>query len=135
MKYQLEMAYNYGSIVLYRPFLYSLSRTTTDEQSDERQVRCALACVKVAQHTIICSEAVLQRGVLYAACWHSIYTIFLSVIVMIFLLPTQRGAQEYEQVKSITEKGVRILASTSCQDTGSKRCLDVIRVSYTANHC
>jgi len=124
------MVHNFGYIVLYRPFLHYLARARSDNPPDKRQLRCALACIKVAQSTILRSQAMLQAGFLSSSSWHSVYTVFLSVVALIFFLATQADAQGAVKVCQMAECGVQILASTACQDAGSQRCLDVLRVSH-----
>src|SRR5437868_1780871 len=132
ISYDLEMVHNFGYIVLYRPFLHYPARARRDNPPDKRQLHCALACIKVAKSTILRSKAMLQTKILSPSSWHSVYTVFLSVVALIFFLATQADARESMKVRQIAECGVRLLASTACHDTGSRRCLDVLRVrSYT----
>ena len=123
------MVHNFGHIVLYRPFLHYLAKASVESSPDKRQLRCALACVKVSKRTIQRSAELQKQGYLAPASWHSVYTIFLSLITMVFYLACQRESREAANIKQIAENGVRILSSCECQDTGSKRCLDVLNVS------
>lgn len=70
----------------------------------------------------------LQQGLIAPAAWQSIYTVFLSLVTLIFFLATKQGSKDYTAMQDDTEAGIRILASTSCQDIGSRKCLDVLRV-------
>ncbi|KAK5463111.1 Gypsy retrotransposon integrase-like protein 1 [Exophiala xenobiotica] len=69
----------------------------------------------------------LRGGFLAPAAWQSVYTIFLSLVSLIFFLATQHGNPECEAIQKESEEGIRILAKTACQDIGSRRCLDVVR--------
>lgn len=129
------MAYNWGKIILYRPFLHYLARLGKETTPDVRQLRYAAACIKIARATITRSDQILQQGLLSGAAWCSIYTIFFSIVVLLLFLATQRGGNEYHQVLRETECGIRILLATSCQDNGSKRCLDVLKVVSTLTQC
>lgn len=71
----------------------------------------------------------LRGGFLAPAAWQSVYTIFLSLVSLIFFLATQHGNRECEAIQKESEEGIRILAKTACQDIGSRRCLDVVTVS------
>lgn len=122
------MAHNFGHIILYRPFLHYLAKTKSENPPDARLLRCATSCVKISRFTISRSEEMLRQGFLAPAAWQSVYTVFLSVVTLIFFLATQHGNREYAAIQKETETGIRILASTSCQDIGSRRCLDVLRV-------
>jgi hypothetical protein len=126
--YELEMAHNLGHILLYRPFLHYLARPGNQAPPDTRQLRCASACIKTSRQTITRSHEMLQQGYLAPAAWQPVYTIFLSIVALIFYLATQKGSQDYHEVELEAQTGIRILASTSCQDIGSRRCLDVLKV-------
>ncbi|KIW90596.1 uncharacterized protein Z519_08379 [Cladophialophora bantiana CBS 173.52] len=126
--YELEMVHNFGYILLYRPFLHYLAKAKTENPPDARLLRCAACCVKISRFTISRSDEMLQKGFLAPAAWQSVYTVFLSLVTLIFFLATQHGNKDYAAIQKETETGVRILASTSCQDIGSRRCLDVLRV-------
>ncbi|KAH0841909.1 fungal transcriptional regulatory protein [Fonsecaea pedrosoi] len=126
--YELEMVHNFGYILLYRPFLHYLAKAKSENPPDGRLLRCAACCVKVSRLTISRSNEMLQKGFLAPAAWQSVYTVFLSLVTLIFFLATQHGNMDYAVIQKETEIGVRILARTSCQDIGSRRCLDVLRV-------
>ncbi|KAJ4608870.1 Gypsy retrotransposon integrase-like protein 1 [Exophiala dermatitidis] len=126
--YELEMVHNFGHIILYRPFLHYLARTKSENPPELRLLRCATACIKISRFTISRSQDMLKQGFLAAAAWQSVYTVFLSLVTLIFFLATQHGNKEYAAILRDTECGVQILASTSCLDIGSRRCLDVLKV-------
>jgi hypothetical protein len=122
------MAHNLGQILLYRPFLHYFARVHDHNPPDHRQLRCAAACVKTSRQTITRSDEMLQQGYLAPAAWQSVYTIFLAIVALIFYLATQQGAPDYAAIQVEAQTGIKILASTSCQDIGSRRCLDVLKV-------
>ena len=122
------MAHNFGHILLYRPFLHYLAKTKSESPPDQRLLRCAFLCVKVSRFTISRSDEMLRAGCLAPAAWQSVYTVFLSLVTLVFFLATQMGNKEYAAIQRETETGIRILVSTSCQDIGSRKCLDVLRV-------
>ena len=126
--YELEMAHNLAHILLYRPFLHYLARMKGENPPDSRQLRCAASCIKISRITITRSHEILQQGFLAPAAWQSVYTIFLAIVVLIFFLATQHGASDYVTVQHEAEMGIKVLAGTSCQDIGSRRCLDVLKV-------
>ncbi|EXJ93433.1 hypothetical protein A1O1_01825 [Capronia coronata CBS 617.96] len=126
--YELEMVHNFGHILLYRPFLHYLARTKSDNPPDPRLLRCATACIKISRFTISRSDAMLKQGFLAPAAWQSVYTVFLSLVTLVFFLATQHGNKEYAAIQKDTECGIRILASTSCLDIGSRKCLEVLRI-------
>ncbi|EXJ91841.1 hypothetical protein A1O3_00391 [Capronia epimyces CBS 606.96] len=126
--YELEMVHNFGHIILYRPFLHYLARSRGENPPDPRLLRCATSCIKISRFTISRSDAMLKQGFLAPAAWQSVYTVFLSLVTLVFFLATQHGNREYAAIQKDTECGIQILASTSCLDIGSRRCLDVLRI-------
>lgn len=130
MWFELEMVYNFGHLLLYRPFLHFLTRTRGENSPDPRHLRCASSCVKISRLAISRSDEMLAQGYLAPAAWQSVYTVFLSSVILIVFLANQRGSNEYEAIQEETRCGIRILANTSCQDMGSRRCLDVLRVCH-----
>lgn len=125
------MFYHFGHIVLYRPFLHYLAKARSETPPDPRQLGYALQCINTAQSAISCSEKVLQQGFLSPASWACAYTVFLSVVCLTFFLASHGESQQAVMVRQAVESGIKILASTSCQDTGSRRCLDVLKVCQT----
>jgi len=123
------MVHNFGHIVLYRPFLHYLAKLRSSERADQHQLRCALACVKIARRTVLKSAAMQDKGFLSPASWYSVYTIFLSIVILVFFLAAETDARETTDAQQAAEEGVRILAGSECQDIGAKRCLDVLQVS------
>ncbi len=128
--YELDMFYHFGHIVLYRPFLHYLAKAKSESPPDHQQLGYALQCVNAAQSAVSRSERVLLQGFLSPASWACAYTVFLSVICLVFFLASHSESRQAVMIRQAVESGIRILASTSCQDTGSRRCLDVIRVCW-----
>lgn len=117
----------FARIILYRPFLHYLA-SHRNETVHEHQLRCAYQCIMASHEIIHRSEAMLHQGYLGPASWHSMYTIFMAIVAMIFYLASQADNPDAQKVRYDVELGIRILASTTCQDTGSEKCLDVLRV-------
>lgn len=69
-----------------------------------------------------------RRGLLCPASWPSVYTVFISIICLIYALVAHDPEAESRTVHRDVEDGIRLLACTACStDTGSVRCLEVIR--------
>jgi hypothetical protein len=126
------MVHNCGHILLYRPFLHYLAKTKSENPPDPRLLQSATSCVKISRFTIIRSEEIFSQGLLAPASWQSIYIIFLSLVTLTYFLATQHGNREYLAIQKEAERGIRLLHSTSCLDTGSRRCLDALKVSLTS---
>jgi hypothetical protein len=129
LKYELEMTSFFGKIVLYRPFLHYLAKSSDGRPTAQKASQRALACIRIASTAITRSEAIQQLGLLRPASWTSIYTTFLSVVCLVFLIATREGARNPIEAWRKAESGIRLLASTTCHETGSKQCLDILKVS------
>jgi len=126
------MVHNCGHIFLYKPFLHYLTKTKNERPPDASLLQCGTSCVKISRFTIIRSEDMLSQGLLTPASWQTIYVVFLSLVTLVYFLATQHGNREYVAIQKEAERGIRLLHATSCLDTGSRRCLDVLRVSLTS---
>ena len=122
------MAYYFGQIVLYRPFLHYLANISQGTAATKQQSQRALICIKIASVVIARSEAMQAQGLLSSASWTSIYTLFLAIVCLTFLIATQRGTKSPIEAWRRAESGIRLLASTSCPDMGSSQCLGVLKV-------
>lgn len=121
------MFYYFSQLVLYRPFLHylaSMSESCTVTQQSHR----ALLCTKMASIVVTRTEAIHAQGMLHSASWTSTYTLFLSVVCLIFLIATQRGTKQPLEAWRRAECGIRLLASISCPGMGAAQCLLVLKV-------
>lgn len=129
MRFELEMAYYFSQIVLYRPFLHSLAEESNQSVVGKQQLRCAKMCIETAYNTISKAEMMLQKGFLSPASWTSVYTVFLAVVCVLFLASTRADHQLSADAHEKIHAGVKILASAACSETGSRKCLKVLKAS------
>ena len=126
---QLRMAYAHVQIVLYRPFLHYLTQMNKGEELDERKSRCALACVKTSQDTMAIARDMEMQGLVCAASWPSVYTIFLATVSLIFFAATTSlGGPEMLTIREDADNGMILLDNLKCHDLGPRRCLAVLEV-------
>jgi hypothetical protein len=125
LKFDLEIAFYFSQIVLFRPFLHALAN---DSSVTQEQTSRALICLKVASHALAEYEAMNLQGHLNSASWMSLYTLFLSVICLIFLIATQDGTRRPVEAWRKAEIGARLLTAASCPGLGSRQCLKVLKV-------
>ncbi|EXJ76711.1 uncharacterized protein A1O5_01219 [Cladophialophora psammophila CBS 110553] len=128
MKFELEMAFYFGQFVLYQPFLHYLIQMADGVPISRTQSQHALACIKIAATTITRSEVMHQRGLLAPASWSVIYTLFLAVMCLLFLIATHNGTSRPSEAWKKGELGIKLLATMRCYDNGAVRCLWVIKV-------
>ncbi|RYP75589.1 hypothetical protein DL771_002289 [Monosporascus sp. 5C6A] len=108
IKDDLEMTYNFGHIILCRPFLHYLRVMADGGSISVTQSYHALACIKLASSTIVRAHEMLNEGLLLAGLWPSIYTIFLSVMCLIFLIAahhgTSRPSKAWQRAAMVTKE-------------------------------
>lgn len=128
IKYELEMAYYFGQIILYQPFLHYLTKMAEGATVLRNHSARALACIKIASKTITRSELILSRGGLCPGSWTSIYTIFQAVMCLIFLVAAHIGTSRPAEAWKRSEAGIRLLAASACVEGAATKCLLIIRV-------
>ncbi|KIX08338.1 uncharacterized protein Z518_02994 [Rhinocladiella mackenziei CBS 650.93] len=128
LRHELEMAFYFGQLVLFQPFLHYLVQMANGTAITRTQSQHALACMKVAATTITRSEAMHQRGLLCPASWSTIYTLFLAVMCLLFLIATHNGTARPSEAWRKGELGIRLLAAMRCFDNGAVKCLLIIKM-------
>lgn len=130
-RYEIEMSYCFGQIILYRPFLHYLAKRGETAPSGKRQLEYALRCLKASSRAISASLVQQQRGLLCPASWPSAYCIFLSLICLTFAFVTRESDSNIEKCRGEIEVGARLLAHATCPtDTGSRPCLEILKVRH-----
>ncbi|KAI1613018.1 hypothetical protein EDD36DRAFT_465164 [Exophiala viscosa] len=128
MKFALEMTFYFGQLVLYQPFLHYLIPMAKGSAITKTQSEHALACIKVAGTTISRTDVMYQRGLLCPASWSTIYTLYLAVSSLLFLIATHPGTSRPSNAWKKSERGIRLLATMRCYDNGAVKCLLIIKM-------
>ncbi|KAI5863746.1 hypothetical protein GGS23DRAFT_604757 [Durotheca rogersii] len=128
IKHDLEMTYNFGQIILCRPFLHYLRVMADGGSISITQSYHALACIKLASSTIVRAQEMMDEGPVLAGFWPSIYTVFLSVMCLVFLIAAHRGTSTPSRAWQRAAAGIRVIAALKCVDDCSKQCLEVLKV-------
>lgn len=128
MKYELEMSYKFAQIVLFRPLLHYLIVMADGGTISLMQSQHALACIKLASTCIVHSETLLKRGVLYPGSWIAVYTVFLSVMCLIYLIAAHNGTSQPSQAWQRAALGIRIIAACNCVNNCAAAGLQVLKV-------
>jgi hypothetical protein len=128
MKYELEMSYKFAQIVLFRPLLHYLIVMADGGTISLMQSQHALACIKLASISIVQSEALLKRGELYPGSWVAVYTVFLSVMCLIYLIAAHNGTSQPSQAWQRAALGIRIIAACKCVNNCAAAGLQVLKV-------
>jgi hypothetical protein len=135
MKYELEMSYKFAQIILFRPLLHYLRIMADGGTISLVQSQYALVCIKLASTTILRSEAMIKRGVVHPGSWAAVYTIFLSVMCLIFLIAAHKGTSQPSEAWQRAAVGIRLIATCKCVDNCSAvglRVLKVCRLNYSS---
>jgi hypothetical protein len=131
MRYEIEMTYYFGQIILYRAFLHYLTKPDETSPSGKRQLQYALRCVEASSQAISTSLVQQQRGLLCPASWPSAYTVFLSLICLTFAFGTRKIDLNIENSRREIEIGARLLAHATCPtDTGARPNLEILQVRH-----
>ncbi|KAI2615021.1 hypothetical protein GGR54DRAFT_314933 [Hypoxylon sp. NC1633] len=125
--HDLEMTYNFCHIILFRPLLHYLRILAEGGSISVIQSYHALACIKIASSTIARSHDMIKEGLLLTGLWPSIYTIFLSVMCLIFLIAAHRGTERPSQAWQRAAVGTRLIAAFECEDDCSTNCVEVLK--------
>ena len=127
IRHELEMTYHFAQMLLFRPFLHYLRIMAEGGTITMSESQHALACIKVASKTIVRSENMLGQ-VLPPASWTSIYSLFLSVMCLIFLIAAHRGTTHPSEAYKKAVTGIKVLAAHRCVDDCASACLIVLRL-------
>jgi hypothetical protein len=128
IKHELEMAYHFSQMLLFRPFLHYLRIMADGGTITLTESQHALACIKVASTTIARSEVMMGKRNLPPASWMTLYSLFLSVMCLVFLIAAHHGTTQPSEAFKKAVTGIRVLASYRCVDHCAVACLNVLRI-------
>ena len=132
---ELELAYYWSQLLVHSPFLHYLRPLAEGQALPESLSRPALTCLKIAVNTIVRCENLLGSldasniyvWVIHPSNWTLIYTLFLSVVVLTFLISIHEGTSKPSEAWRKAETGIRILVALRCKEGGADRCLTIIK--------
>ena len=134
IRFDLEMMYYFCQIVLHRPFLHYLKKMADGEALSPKWSQSALLCIKFSSITITRAEDMIKRKLLEPASWLSIYTIFLSVVSLIFLIAAHKGTSTPSEAWKKALAGIQLLAALRCGDNIAVRSLTVLKVCVSLRY-
>ena len=73
------------------------------------------------------SQADAYSYFMHPSNWTCIYTIFLAVVALIFLISIHEGTSKPGEAWRRAETGIKILAALRCHDGGARPCLAIIK--------
>ncbi|RMZ77638.1 hypothetical protein DV738_g4292, partial [Chaetothyriales sp. CBS 135597] len=128
LKHELSSTYLHVQITLYMPFLHYLRVMAAGAAISLNQSQHALACLKVASTTILKTEAAMNSGAFCPTSWRSVYSVFLAVICLVFLIAAHNGTSQPSEAWKRALAGIRILAACRCCDNGADACLAILKM-------
>lgn len=134
-RHELELAFYWSQLVINFPFLHYLRPLAQGQSLPESSSRPALTCLKVAVNTIIRCNSLLQTqldseghsNVMNPSNWTCIYTVFLAVLALVFLISIHEGTSKPSEAWRKAENGIRILEAMRCDEGAAGRCLAVVK--------
>lgn len=129
LRYELEMACNFTQLVLFRPFLHYLRVMADGRAISLAESRHALACIKVASTTVLRSAEMTSRYPELALSWEFVYTLFLAIMCLIFLISAHHGTSQPSEAWRRAAVGIETMMANACVDDGASSCLKVVKVS------
>ena len=128
IRHLLRMAYAHCEMILYRPFLYSISPNLQAENIDKRSYACAAACVSVCRNIIHLTTEMKKQGLLVGSYWFYMETAFFSVISLVgFVLENPRSPTSADILKDAYE-GKDTLAGLAAKSHAADRCSKFLAV-------
>lgn len=145
-KSEIEFALYWSQLSINMPFLHYLRPLADGHPIPDTASRPALMCLKIAVNVIVRCESLHQSltesdaysQFMQPGNWTCIYTLFLAVIALIFLISIHKGTSKPSEAWRKADSGIRILTALRCGDEGATRCLAVIQklvrqLSYTVD--
>lgn len=133
-KHELELAFYWSQLMINFPFLHYLRPLSEGQSLPESLSRPALTCLKVANNAIIRCSSFLQAqsnsegqfSLMNPSNWTHVYTIFLAVLALMFLISIHEGTSKPSEAWRKAENGIRILVAMRCDEGAASRCLAII---------
>ncbi|KAF2226007.1 hypothetical protein BDZ85DRAFT_74157 [Elsinoe ampelina] len=126
-KAELEMTTYSCQLMLYMPFMHhaiSMANNTAISRTRSQRV---LTCIKTASKAISFAETYQKQSLLEPSSWFQTYTVFLSVLTLVFLIASHKGTTRPGEAWKKAEQGIRLLAAMRCHDNGANKSLRVLR--------
>jgi hypothetical protein len=127
-RYDLEMAFIFTQIVMFRPFLHYLRGMAEGKAIPLSQSRYALACIKLASTAILRSNEIATQCPNIRLAWDTCYTLALSVMCLIFLISAHNGTSQPSEAWRRGALGVRLLVANECASDCASTTLKVIKM-------
>ncbi|KAE8444750.1 hypothetical protein EG329_014310 [Mollisiaceae sp. DMI_Dod_QoI] len=119
----LRLAYAHVQMVLYRPFILHVIRTTPSDPPEMRSFACASACIKAAMQIVWLVEELETRGLLISAYWFTVYITFFAVMALCMFIISNPDDPTVDDALGAAEKGRRILTRLATNSVPAEKCV------------
>ncbi|CUM65480.1 uncharacterized protein PRCAT00003124001 [Priceomyces carsonii] len=82
--YYLHLSFLNCQIILYRPFIHSISGDSSFQSTDSRSLIRGRNCIKVARMVVKLANKMINQDLLIGTYWFSTYTIFFSIACLVY---------------------------------------------------
>jgi hypothetical protein len=125
----LDMMYNLCQIILFRPHLHYIREMYAGKPVSVAESYYALACIRVSSSTIaLAQEPHDQPTLSLTESWSTIYTIFSSVVCLVFLVAAHPATTLPSVAWQRACVGVRFITSNRRPDNISTICLEILKM-------
>ncbi|KUJ06794.1 uncharacterized protein LY89DRAFT_397515 [Mollisia scopiformis] len=119
----LRLAYAHVQMVLYRPFILHVIRTSPSDPPDMRSFACASSCIKAAMQIVWLIEGLEHRGLLISEYWFTVYITFFAVMALCMFIISNPDDPTFDDALSTAEKGRRILIKLASESVPAEKCV------------
>jgi hypothetical protein len=125
------MSHNFAQLILFRPVLHYLRDMADGGSIPLAQSYHALVCIKIASSAIQKSNVMLNQGDIWPGSWTTLYTVFLSVMCLIFLIAAHQGTWRPSKAWQRAATGIKVLIASKCADDCPTGSLNVLKVCHS----
>jgi hypothetical protein len=120
-------------MVLYRPFIHHIAKSTTDADFDNRAFACASACINAALQVVWLDEALEAKGILLGSRWLLLFTTFLAVVCLLMFVLSNMDDGLAEERLLVASKGFDIISRFAASNNSARVYVDCLGVSSTVS--
>ena len=130
----LHIYYGHVRLMLYRPFVHYISKTTTNKV-DGRAQRFAVACIDASREIIRIAIEMNRRDLLVGAFWFEFYTIFSAIMALTFPILDRSHGLNISELLGEAQAGREILMHLAPRSLTANRCYQMLAVRAFNIYC